>query len=183
MPMRTAPSWSRLRVNPFKSVVFPARYAGTIAVGGVTDKGAVYCAYTSDDVNFVDVWAPADPVRVATSVRKTDGKRGFSDKYISEDGTSYATAHVAAAAAMWLTHHYESLDDAYPEPWQRIEAFRKIIRETGTPTSGEYQPPEDTKILDIEAVLKAALPSASALDKQFNVPKRPDPPTPPEDRR
>ena len=167
--------------QPIRSVVFPARYAGTIAVGGVTKKSAVYNPYSGDESRFVDVWAPACPVRVAKSVRKAKG--GFVHKYRKSHGTSYATAHVAAAAAMWLAYHYEVLDDQYPKRWQRIEAFRTLLMETGDAMPGASQLRGGTRILDIEALLKEPLPPADSLEKGFNVPKEPDPPRRPDDGR
>ena len=164
--------------QPANTVMFPARYAGTISVGGVNEKREIYNPYSEEETRYVDVWAPADSVRVATSSRKTDGEQGFTHKYIDEDGTSYATAHVAAAAAMWLCYRYEELErDFYPEPWQRIEAFRRIILKNGTAMAGANPPRENTRILDIERVLKADLPEPNDLEKQFNVPRIPDPPS------
>lgn len=167
--------------QPIRSVVDPARYGGTIAVGGMTKKGAIYNPYSGDESRFVDVWAPAKPVRVATSVRKGKGK--FVDKYTKAHGTSYATAHVAGAAAMWLAYHYEVLDEQYAEPWQRIEAFRTLLKHTGDAMPGASQLRGGTRILDIEALLKEPLPPADSLEKGFNVPKEPDPPRQPGDGR
>ena len=78
------------------------------------------------------------------------------------DGTSYATVHVAAAAAMWLRHRAADLERAYGQPWQRVEAFRLLLRQTGRPLAGEA-PRNGTGILDIEALLKADLPPGGEL--------------------
>ena len=40
----------------------------------------------------------------------------------SGTGTSYATVHVAAAAAMWLRRHGPELAARYAAPWQRGQA-------------------------------------------------------------
>jgi subtilisin family serine protease len=79
-------------------------------------------------------------------------------------GTSYATVHVAAAAAMWLVKHRARLDAAYPEPWQRVEAFRRLLRDTRSPINGA-PPANGSGVLDIEALLKAALPAKADLRK------------------
>ena len=79
-------------------------------------------------------------------------------------GTSYATVHVAAAAAMWLRRHGPALAARYAAPWQRVEAFRLLLRQTARPISGQA-PGNGTGILDIEALLRAPLPAASGLAK------------------
>ena len=75
----------------------------------------------------------------------------------------YATAHVAAAAAMWLVRHDEKLDKQYKKPWQRIEAFRSLLKTTSSGIKGGYPTKKGTGILDIHALLKAKLPKATAL--------------------
>ena len=79
-------------------------------------------------------------------------------------GTSYATVHVAAAAAMWLRRHGPELAARYAAPWQRVEAFRLLLRRAARPISGQA-PGNGTGILDIEALLRAPLPAASGLAK------------------
>ena len=68
---------------------------------------------------------------------------------------------------MWLAYHGDKLDSAYQEPWQRIEAFRELIRTTGSAIQGDYQPEEKTRILDIEALLGESLPAAEKLNKKL----------------
>jgi Subtilase family len=88
-----------------------------------------------------------------------------SGKYGKGEGTSYATVHVAAAAAMWLLLRKDDMDRAYGEAWQRVEAFRRLLRTTARPINGA--PPTDrTGVLDIEQLLLAALPAPSRLHKR-----------------
>ncbi len=182
--------------QPNKHIVFPARYGHSIAVGGVTERDTVYHRYADGQSKYVDVWAPADPVPVASSSLNMDGDGGFAHTYLTADGTSYATAHVAGAAAMWLSYHYGILDEMYSEGWQRVEAFRTLLRESAAPKDSSNQPlqPPQTQdsasdsdavgTLDIEALLNADLPLSSELQKRANLPPRmPDPPESRENRR
>ncbi len=149
-------------------VTYPGRFLRSIGVGGVMPNREVWFEYLidedEDETTFIDVWAPADEIRRANSVLK-DGQM-VEAEFKKGDGTSYACVHVAAAAAMWLAYHGDDLDDAYPEPWQRIEAFRTLIKSTSQDVAGEYQPHEGTGILNIEAVLDADLPAAAELTKE-----------------
>ena len=112
----------------------------------------------------IDTWAPADDIRRANS--KLGDGTSIIGNYGVGDGTSYATAHVASAAAMWLTFHGDTLDTADPKPWQRIEAFRRLIAETSTDIAGDYWPDTSKGILNIEALLNAALPDKSDLVRE-----------------
>ena len=150
-------------------VVYPARYSRSIAVGGVTENRKVWHRYYhhgtgEDDSHKIDVWAPGDEQLVATSTRNGDqSEPQFKHDYVESDGTSYATAHVAAAAAMWLVYHGERLDKRYKKRWQRIEAFRALLKATGSKIKGKHARKIKTRILDVSALLKARLPKASGL--------------------
>lgn len=154
-------------------VVYPAKYSRSIAVGGVKANRKVWFRYyydptiDYDHARYIDVWAPADDQLVATSWENADSATGdFSHGYETSNGTSYATAHVAAAAAMWLAYHGERLEDLYPKPWQRIEAFRALLKATASKIKGNYPREKNTGILDIKALLKASLPKPNRLKKR-----------------
>ena len=152
--------------------VYPARYGRCIGVGGVRKNHKAYHRYYydsstgEDHARYMDVWAPALDVPVATTYVDDDGSGQFIHDQAAEEGTSYATAHVAAAAAMWLAYHYDALDEQYPKPWQRIEGFRTLIRATGTPIKGKYPRDKTARILDIEALLNHDLPDVAKLKRR-----------------
>lgn len=146
-------------------VTYPGKFSRSIGVGGVRHDRKVWFKYEEGMARrSIDVWGPADDVRRANSVLRHGDVVEAS--YKEGDGTSYATVHVAAAAAMWLARHGEALDDAYTEPWQRVEAFRGLLQKTGREVKGDYWPDPAKGILDIAALLKADLPAADSLEKE-----------------
>ena len=98
-----------------------------------------------------------------------DQERSYSQK---GSGTSYATAHVTAAAAMWVRLHEKEIDKKYRyAPWMRVEAFRKLIKDTHTPmvsgdSEGNVTAYPGTGILNIEELLDAKLPEPGELEKE-----------------
>ena len=162
------------------SVCYPAKYNRTIGVGGVAASRRIWFKYQVGR-EMIDVWAPAADVQRAdplappgtVPVRPVEGadpgmsamsSDSSSGSYASGAGTSYATVHVAAAAAMWLLGRGAAIAAAYAQPWQRIEAFRQLLRSTAQPIAGT-QPGNGTGILNIEALLQADLPAAAGLRK------------------
>jgi len=146
-------------------VTYPGKFSRTIGVGGVRKDREVWFEYEKRMAKrSIDIWAPADDIRRANSKLGDGGV--ISGDYGDGDGTSYATAHVAAAAAMWLTFHGDDVEDAYPKPWQRIEAFRRLLAETSQDIAGDYWPDKDRGILNIEALLNAALPNKGDLTRE-----------------
>lgn len=162
-------------------VTYPGKYKRTIGVGGVTRQRRIWHRYESTWP--IDVWAPAADVLRANSrpegslqafdALQTEGddpgssvlSSGSSgDSFGTGAGTSYATVHVAAAAAMWLRARDADIAAAYDEPWQRVEAFRSLLKSTAQQIRRD-PPKEGTGILDIDALLRARLPQASGLQK------------------
>jgi hypothetical protein len=130
---------------------------------------------------MIDVWAPAEGVLRADSIAAEDqavmppiegddpgafalSLDSHSGSYGTGDGTSYATVHVAAAAAMWLLLRKDDIERTYGEAWQRVEAFRRLLLTSAGPINGA-PPANGTGVLDIEQLLLAALPAASGLTK------------------
>ncbi len=144
--------------NIVADVVPPASLARTLAVGGTTREdrpwsGSAYGPQT-------DWSAPAAGLRRANV---SPGPRfGYAE---GGDGTSYAAAISSGAAALWLARHRGALAAAYPQPWQRVEAFRQVARQTAR-VPAVWQPGAfGAGILDLAALLAAPLPPASALVK------------------
>jgi subtilisin family serine protease len=146
--------------------VYPGRYSRSILVGGINAERKV-CFDYDDGRKYIDVWAPADDVRRPNSVFGLP--EPFSDVGGSGDGTSYATVHVAGAAAMWLRMRGDELDAGGYTGWQRVEAFRAMLRANKQALAGNDVPtkptPKDTGILDCVALLDGKLPKLADLKK------------------
>ena len=83
--------------NQWPFVVYPARYEQTVGCAACNCLPAPWAGSASG--SDVDITAPGESVwrakSTATSLAGVD----------RSDGTSYATAHVAGIAALWLAHH------------------------------------------------------------------------------
>jgi len=167
------------------SVCYPAKFNRTIGVGGVTSQRRIWFDYNAGR-DEIDVWAPAkdvlredslarpgtttllpiegsDPGAQTLSGRSEgSGSSAHSGKSGLGSGSSYATAHVAAAAAMWLRHRQAELEASYDHPWQRVEAFRLLLRQTASGLQGSASG-NGTGILNVEALLRGSLPPAQDL--------------------
>lgn len=148
--------------NVIPTVVWPAAFPNTIAAGGsrVEDDGP--WAGGSEGPQ-VDISAPADKVSRAN----WQGAGGLKQAvYGSGDGTSYATAQVAGAAALWLAKHgVAALQARYPG-WQIVEAFRSVLKGTARPGRNWNKRKNGAGILDVAALLAAPLPDAATLTKR-----------------
>lgn len=145
--------------QPLASVVSPAHGRRTIAAAGST-IGRIPWGKSAHGP-AVDWSAPAEFIHRAETAR--DGTPGYAG---GGDGTSYATAITTGAAALWLAHHGKQLDIAYPQPWQRVEAFKVVAKATAQPMPEQQPGSFGAGVLNIGALLQAPLPPAAALVKE-----------------
>lgn len=144
--------------------VYPGRYSRVIGAGGINPDKKICFDYEvgRDDI---DAWAPADDIQRPNSV--FGEPQPFMDVSGHGDGTSYATVHVAAAAAMWLRVQGRALAEGQYFGWKRVEAFRSLLRSTRQKLAGNdvrpKPPPAGTGILDCLALIQAPLPALSSL--------------------
>ena len=142
-------------------VTYPAKHRRVIGVAGVTRRGkkdSIYNRYES--YARVDCWAPAKPIR----------RGNYKEPiYGSGDGTTYATLHVSAAAAMWLCVHGPQIQQLYGNTWRRIEAFRQVLFASQQPLT--FKVPETNRAggVDIDALLARPLPDPASLQKEMDL--------------
>ena len=163
------------------TVTYPGMFHRTICCGALRLWRHAWFTYRHGGER-IDVWAPGADITTlglgegAPTVSDGDDPGGSSNdlsaslasdsKLGKGTGTSYATAHVAAAAAMWLRHRDADIKAAYgDEPsWHRIEAFRTVLRQTAG-NIVPRRPRGEPGALLINDLLDADLPSKSTLTK------------------
>ena len=150
------------------TVTYPGKHRRTLAVAGITRRDTStprrrfknYNPY--DTYTRIDSWAPADPIHRANVVPEAPSKQ-FGD------GTTYATLHVSAAAAMWLLKHGEEIDRLYmkkkSERWKRVEAFRRLLLTVNRLLPFKSPGDNVAQGLQIDKLLRAPLPDPDTLVK------------------
>ena len=142
--------------QPLRHVISPAHGRRTIAAAGST-LGSVPWGKSAYG-NAVDWAAPADHIYRADAGQSTNPTYAGAG-----DGTSYATAITTGAAALWLAKHASALPGAYPQAWQRVEAFKAAAKATARKMPNQQPGAFGAGVLDIAALLDSALPDAAGL--------------------
>ena len=147
--------------NEVGFVTAPASWPECLAIGGIGITDAPWPG--SSHGREVDFCAPAEGVWVATA-RRENGRAVFTVE--PHDGTSFAVANTAGAAALWLAHHgAETLRRRYGrENVQRL--FLTLARRT-TRTPDDWDSRNyGAGILDARALLEASLPDPAAFARR-----------------
>jgi len=142
-------------------VVAPARFQECIAVAATDKDNQPWSGSSRGDAVLIS--APGHQVPVAKADKDTS-PADPGTRTVSSSGTSYAVAHLAGVAALWLGHHGRSalIDEFGPEGVQG--AFEQVLT-----TVGFQRPPgwdEDdwgVGIVDAIKVLAAELPAPAAI--------------------
>lgn len=146
-------------------VVSPADYPETIAVASSTASGKPYVEGSSQGP-AITITAPGTGVWRASF---QDGAQTVQPG----TGTSYATAHVAGVAALWLSKHRAALDAMPKRDVPRL--FAHLVKATATPWP-ESEPARidfGAGVINARALLDAPIagtgaPTATDLDKAFS---------------
>jgi thermitase len=137
--------------NIWPFVVYPARFPEVVAVAATNCRSQPWSGSASG--SSVDVSAPGE------SVWRARSKKNEPYTVDRSSGTSYATAMVAGACALWLAHYgYTELVNRYAR-----ENVAAVFREVLTREGVRRPPGWDTArygsgILDVERLLRAPLP-------------------------
>ncbi|MGV3765545.1 MAG: S8 family serine peptidase [Chitinophagaceae bacterium] len=151
--------WVCAAGNEVEMVIAPALYPGTIAVAAINPdekpwKGSSYG-------KEVDVAAPGEDVYVPFIDK--DGR----EIMVYGSGTSYATPHVASAAAMWKAAHHETLS-TYTEKWMIPEAFRICLRNSARNPGPDWKAHLYGKgILDIPRLIAMQPPKKEEMEGKY----------------
>ncbi|GHC08837.1 S8 family serine peptidase [Thermomonas carbonis] len=124
-----------------KTVVFPARFRRVLAACGVMADGRPYTGLDAGTMqgNF----GPTEKMATALGAYTPNvpwAKIGCGTVVDMDGaGTSSATPQIAAAAALWLAEHWETVRQ-YPHAWMRVEAVRQALFSTAGKTTGQMGP-------------------------------------------
>lgn len=114
--------WCCAAGNEVRTVVAPAVFPGTIAVAASNPKDKEWEGSSRGD--RVDITAPGQDVYVPVWNQRRE------EDFCFGSGTSYATPHIAAAAAAWLAAHQKALSSSDYRGWRRVEAFRRALKDS-----------------------------------------------------
>lgn len=125
-------------------VVAPAMYEDTIAVAATNSMSKPWLG-TSHGSSVI-ISAPGEDVYRAQRSEQSDP----NDAVKPSDGTSYATAMVAGAAALWLAHKGEGMSDGRTRQARFVEALRASANRPSDWDTTEM----GAGIIDLEALLQ-----------------------------
>jgi hypothetical protein len=150
--------------NCVRFVVAPALYDATIAAGATNVDENPWKG--SSRGRAVDISAPGERVHVAWK-KSTDAD---STGTARSDGTSYATAMTAGAAALWIAYHgEEAIRDAYGSR-TRKDLFLEILEKTANTPDGWNSKKYGAGILDTAALLASPLGEPDNTARVASVP-------------
>lgn len=150
--------------NCIGMVVAPASYDNAIAVAATNAEDKPWKG--SSKGRAVDIAAPGEDVYVADAVSGATGTRSSPG-----NGTSFATAAVAGAAADWLAFHGKARIDAARGSLSRRDLFVQLLQDSARVPAGFDTGRYGAGILDLEALLQAPL---GAPRTQLRPPPRDD---------
>ena len=151
-------------------VIYPGRFNRCVTMAGV---GPGLKPWSSSAKGaYVDLCGPADEIRRVRPDLLPPGQTASAMADRTGDGTSYATACCAGAAALWLAWHggAAALKARYAPSglWQIPAAFKHLAMQTARP--GQWPASEagyyGKGVLDVAALLGQALPADGTVRKE-----------------
>lgn len=158
--------WCCAAGNEVQFVVAPAVYPGTIAIAASNPLDAEWPRSSNGD--SVDITAPGQDIYVPILYKdKADGDK-VKDGFSYGSGTSYATPHVAAAAAYWLAAYQDILNQSSYSGWKRVEAFRMALKLSARKDNQLPRKGFGRGMLDVQNLLQTPPPPAADLEYAYN---------------
>ena len=152
--------WCCAAGNEVQAVVAPAVYPGTIAVAASNPLDREWPG--SSRGSAVDITAPGQAIYVPI------WNASHQEDFAYGNGTSYATPHIAAAAACWLAAYQDVLSDPAYAGWKRVEAFRTALASSARRQNDLPRKGFGHGMLDVEKLLKTAPVPAASLEDAYN---------------
>jgi subtilisin family serine protease len=151
--------WCCAAGNEVKVVIAPAVFPGTIAVAASNPLDKIWKGSSRGDT--VDITAPGQDVYVPiwNEERNEDFAYG--------NGTSYATPHIAAAAAYWLAKYRTELNKPEFSGWKRVEAFRDALKRSARKPAN-FPRDAGAGILDVDTLINTPPLPAKDLKYAYN---------------
>lgn len=136
--------------NCVGAVVYPARFAECLAVGGTNQRDGKWPGSCAGPA--VDISAPAQNVFRASVEPRPLGSIGQGQ------GTSFAVALLSGVAACWLAHHGRArlIAEAQARGETLQTMFRRLVRATARRPAGWDATSLGAGVADAEALLKAS---------------------------
>ena len=132
-------------------MVAPAVYDSTVAAAASNVNELPWGG--SSRGKTVDISAPGERVHVAWKKAPDDP----DNNTVRSDGTSYATAHIAGAAALWIAYHGEdAIREAYGAG-TRKDLFVDLLKRSANKPAGWDTSKFGAGILDVVALLNTPL--------------------------
>lgn len=145
--------------NEVRFVVAPAVYPECLAVAASNADDRPWAGSSRGDA--VDISAPGESVWVARVDSAVRPPRFHSDR---NDGTSFAVAHLAGAAALWLSFHGPAAIRQSYGPERVQDAFLALVRGTCRTPAGWDGGRYGAGIVNADALLAAGLPRTAPDD-------------------
>jgi subtilisin family serine protease len=137
--------------NQVRLVVWPGRYRECVTLAASNIKDLPWSGTSRGKA--VDVSAPGEDVWVAEPNLPPSGTSLGS-------GTSYATAHAAGVAALWLAFHgRQSIINVLPPNTHLQDIFRDCLRTTARTPAGWDKTKFGAGIVDAKALLSWSIPT------------------------
>ncbi|MBX9363224.1 S8/S53 family peptidase [Streptomyces sp. WAC04114] len=146
-------------------VVAPAVYPECVAAAASTADDRPWPS--SSHGPAVDICAPGERIWVA-EVDAASRPPVFRVSNTDHDGTSYATAHMAGVAALWVAHHGHAELKARYGAEQIQSVFLHLLGTAGHRRPAGWDTGQwGAGIVDAEALLSAPLPAAVPVLRRF----------------